>query len=46
MTCTPKFHLETTGKRSLGKPTRKWENIVKVGLRKVGHVDGRWMEVA
>jgi hypothetical protein len=33
------------GKRSLGRPRRKWEDI-KMGLQKVGGGRGDWMELA
>jgi len=33
------------GKRTLGRPRRRWEDNIKMGLRKVGG-DGDWMELA
>jgi len=33
------------GKRSLGRPRRRWENNIKMDLQEVGGV-GDWMELA
>jgi len=33
------------GKRSLGRPRRRWEDNIKMDLREVGGV-GDWMELA
>jgi len=33
------------GKRPLGRPRRRWEDNIKMDLRKVGRV-GDWMELA
>jgi len=33
------------GKRTMGRPRRRWEDDIKMGLREVGG-DGDWMEVA
>jgi hypothetical protein len=33
-------------KRPLGKPRRRWEDIIKMGLQKVKAGRGDWMELA
>ena len=34
------------GKRSLGRPRRRWEDNIKMDLEKVGRGCGDWMELA
>jgi hypothetical protein len=34
------------GKRSLGRPRRKWENNIKVDLRKMGWDGMDWIDLA
>ena len=34
------------GKRPLGRPRRRWENTIKMGLQEVGRGCGDWMEWA
>ena len=34
------------GKRPLGRPTRRWEDNIKMDLQKVGRGCGDWMELA
>jgi hypothetical protein len=34
------------GKRPLGKPTRSWEDNIKMDLQEVGGGRGDWMELA
>jgi hypothetical protein len=34
------------GKRSLGRPKRRWEYNIKMGLREVGCEDMDWLELA
>jgi hypothetical protein len=34
------------GKRSLGRPRRRWENNIKMDLQEVGGGRGDWMELA
>ena len=34
------------GKRSLGRPRRKWEDNIKMDLQEVGGGRGNWMELA
>ena len=34
------------GKRSLGRPTRRWEDNIKMDLQEVGGGCGDWMELA
>jgi ABC-type cobalamin/Fe3+-siderophores transport system ATPase subunit len=34
------------GKRPLGRPTRRWEDNIKMDLQEVGGVRGDWMELA
>ena len=34
------------GKRSLGRPRRRWEDNIKIDLQKVGGSCGDWMELA
>jgi hypothetical protein len=33
-------------KRPLGRPRRRWEDIIKMDLQEVGGVRGVWMELA
>jgi hypothetical protein len=34
------------GKRPLGRPRRRWEDIIRVALQEVGGSRGNWMELA
>jgi hypothetical protein len=34
------------GKRPLGRPRRRWEDIIKMDLQEVGGSRGDWMELA
>jgi len=34
------------GKRSLGRPSRRWEDNIKMDLQEVGGGFGYWMELA
>ena len=34
------------GKRSLGRPRRRWEDNIKMDLQEVGGDRGNWMELA
>ena len=34
------------GKRPLGRPRRRWEDNIKMGLQEVGGDGGYWMELA
>ena len=34
------------GKRPLGRPRRRWEDIIKMDLQEVGRGGGDWMELA
>ena len=34
------------GKRPLGRPRRRWEDNIKMGLQEVGRGCGDWMELA
>jgi hypothetical protein len=34
------------GKRSLGRPSRRWEDNIKMDLQEVGGGRGDWMELA
>jgi hypothetical protein len=34
------------GKRPLGRPRRRWEDNIKIGLQEVGGGCGDWMELA
>jgi hypothetical protein len=34
------------GKRSLGRPRRRWENNIKMNVQEVGGGRGDWMELA
>jgi hypothetical protein len=34
------------GKRSLGRPRRRWEDNIKMDLQEVGGGSGDWMELA
>jgi hypothetical protein len=34
------------GKRSLGRPRRRWEDNIKINLQEVGGGRGDWMELA
>ena len=34
------------GKRPLGRPRRRWEDNIKMGLEEVGGGCGDWMELA
>jgi hypothetical protein len=33
------------GKRSLGRPRRRWEDNIKIDLQAVGGGEGDWMEL-
>lgn len=35
-----------SGKRPLGKSRRRWDDIMKIKLRKVGYEEDKWMELA
>jgi hypothetical protein len=37
---------KTEGNRPLGRPTRKWEDNIKMDLQEVGEGRGDWMELA
>jgi hypothetical protein len=37
---------KTEGKRPLGRPRRRWEDIIKMDLQEVGGGRGDWMELA
>ena len=37
---------EHEGKRPLGRPRRKWEDNIKMGLQEVGRGCEHWMELA
>ena len=34
------------GKRPLGRPSRRWQDNIKMDLQEVGGVGGNWMELA
>jgi hypothetical protein len=34
------------GKRPLGRPRRKWEDNIKIGLRKIGIERANWIRLA
>ena len=34
------------GKRSLGRPRRRWEDNIKMDLREMGRVPGGWIALA
>jgi hypothetical protein len=34
------------GKRPLGRPRRRWEDNIKMGLREVGIVEANWIRLA
>ena len=34
------------GKKPVGRPRRRWENNIKIGLEEVGMGCGDWMELA
>ena len=34
------------GKRPMGRPSRRWENNIKMDLQEVGGGRGDWMELA
>jgi len=40
------FGGETEGKRSLGRPRRKWEDNIKMNLQEVGCGAMDWIELA
>ena len=40
--CRDCFGRETEGKRSLGRPSRRWENNIKMDLQEIGR-GGNWM---
>ena len=35
-----------TGKRSLGRPRRKWENNIRIDLEEIGINAGNWVDSA
>ena len=35
-----------TGKRPLGRPTRKWENNIRMDLEEIGINAGNWIDSA
>jgi hypothetical protein len=37
---------KSEGKRPLGRPRRRWEDIIKMDLQEVGGSYGDWMELA
>ena len=37
---------KSEGKRSLGRPRRRWEDDIKLDLQEVGGACGDWMELA
>jgi hypothetical protein len=37
---------KSEGKRSLGRPSRRWEDNIKMDLQDVGGACGNWMELA
>ena len=37
---------KTEGKRTLGRPRRRWEDNVEMGLQEVGCVGMDWIELA
>ena len=37
---------KTEGKRSLGRPRRRWDDNIKMDLQEVGSGCGDWMELA
>jgi hypothetical protein len=37
---------KTEGKRPLGRPSRRWEDNIKMDLQEVGGCCGDWMELA
>jgi hypothetical protein len=40
------FWLTLEGKRTLGRPRRRWEDNIKMDLHEVGGGFGDWMELA
>ncbi|KAJ4444876.1 hypothetical protein ANN_06673 [Periplaneta americana] len=44
--CIQSVSWETRGKRSLGRPRRRWEDNIKMDLREVGYDDGDWINLA
>ena len=45
MRCIKGFGGETCGKRALGRPRRRWEDNIKMGLREVGCGDMDWFDL-
>jgi hypothetical protein len=37
---------KSEGKRTLGRPRRRWEDNIKMNLQEVGEGRGDWMELA
>ena len=37
---------KSEGKRSLGRPRRRWEDNIRIDLQEVGRGCGDWMELA
>ena len=44
--CAQGFGGKPEGKRPLGRPRRRWDDNIKVGLEEVGKGCGDWMELA
>jgi len=44
--CVQSFGGEREGRRSLGRPRRRWENNITMDLREVGYGCVDWMELA
>ena len=38
--------VKPEGKRTLGRPRRRWEDNIKIDLQEVGRGCGDWMELA
>jgi hypothetical protein len=38
--------IKPEGKKSLGRPRRRWEDNIKMGFQEVGWGRGDWMELA
>ena len=44
--CAQGFGGKPEGKKPLGRPRRRWVDIIKMELQKVGGDGGDWMELA
>ena len=44
--CAQGFGGKPEGKKPLGRPRRRWVDIIKMQLQKVGGDGGDWMELA